>query len=105
MWWTQFDLGTEFLYNSGNNADLLIKWSRIPMIAILILLGALLYYWVKKLKGNKVALLTLTFFSFSPTFIAHGRLVTNDVGAAFGFVLGVMFWLIWLKDPNWKNVT
>lgn len=104
VWWTQFDLGQEFLFNSGNDADRLIHWARVPMIAILVLLGAVLYYWIKKLKGNKVALLTLTFFSFSPTFLAHGRLVTNDVAAALGFVLGVIFWLKWLKKPTLKNV-
>jgi len=104
VWWTQFNLGQEFLYQSGNDAEQLVRWSRTPMIGILVLLGALLYYWIKKLKGNKVALLTLTLFSFSPTFLAHGRLVTNDVAAGFGFVLGIMFWLRWLKKPNWKNV-
>ncbi|MEF8847222.1 MAG: phospholipid carrier-dependent glycosyltransferase [Candidatus Paceibacterota bacterium] len=104
VWWTQFDLGTEFLYRSGNNAEKLVTWSRIPMIGILILLAALLYYWIKKLRDKKVALLVLTLFTFSPTFLAHGRFVTNDVAAALGFVLGIMFWLKWLKKPNWKNV-
>lgn len=103
VWWTQFNLGKEFLYQSGNDADRLILWARIPMIGILLVLGALLYYWVKKLKGNQVALLTLTLFSFSPTFLAHGRLVTNDVMAGLGFLVGIMFWLKWLKKPNWKN--
>ena len=104
VWWTQFNLGEKFLFNSGNNAERLIRWARVPMIGILILFGAVLYYWIKKLKGNKIALLTLTFFSFSPTLLAHGRLVTNDVAAAFGFVFATLFWLKWLKKPNWKNV-
>lgn len=104
IWWGQFQLGREFIYHSGNNPESLVSLARIPMIAILLLLGGLLYYWIKKLKNNGTALLVLALFSFSPAFLAHGRLVTNDVGATFGFVLGIMFWLRWLNKPNWKNI-
>ena len=42
----------------------------------------------------------LTLFAFSPTFLAHGRLVTTDVGAAFGAVIAVYYWLEFLKHPT-----
>jgi len=104
VWWLQFDFGNQFLYNSENDPDKILLWSRLPMILLLILLGLLIFLWTKKSFGNKAALLALFLFSFSPTFLAHGRLVATDVGAAFGVVLATVFWLKFLKEPVKKNI-
>ena len=103
-WWVQFDLGTKFIYGSDNNPKEIIFWSRIPMIAILLLFGLFLFKWVKELAGNVSALAVLALFSFSPAFLSNGVLVTNDVGAAFGAVLTTYFWLKFLHDPKRLNV-
>ncbi len=103
-WWVQFDLGKEFLYDSGNNPKEIIFWSRFAMIALLLLLGWLIFYWTKKTAGNACAIGALLLFSFSPTFLAHGRLVNTDVGAAFGALLAIVFWLKFLQNPSWKKV-
>ena len=100
QWW----FGNEFLYRSGNNADQIIFWARMPMILVLIFLGWFLFKFAKDFFGNKVALLVLTLFTFSPTFIAHGRLVTTDVSAALGVVFATYFWLKFLKNPSKKNI-
>ncbi|MDP2734626.1 MAG: glycosyltransferase family 39 protein, partial [bacterium] len=103
-WWVQFDLGTEFLYQSGNDPQEIIVWSRIPMIFLLLALGWLLFTWTRSLAGNGPALLALFLFSLSPTLLAHGRLVTTDVAAAFGAVLSLLFWVRFLKEPTKKHV-
>ena len=100
QWW----LGSEFLYKIGNDADQVIFWSRLPMILLLIFLGWFLFKWTKELYGNKTALFALTFFSFSPTFIAHGRLVTTDIAAAVGILIATYFWLKFLKESSKKNI-
>lgn len=100
QWW----YGWELLFNSNNNPDQMIFLARIPMILLLIFLGAFLFWWTRKEFGNETALLTLILFSFSPNFLAHGRLVTTDVGATLGFVLGMYFWLKFLRNPSIKNV-
>jgi len=100
QWW----LGNEFLYHSENNADQIIFLARLPMILLLIFLGWFLFFWAKQLGGNKVGLMVLTLFSFSPTFLAHGRVVTTDVGATLGIVLATYFWLKFLKEPTKKNI-
>jgi hypothetical protein len=100
QWW----FGNQFLFKSGNDADKIIFLARIPMILLLILLGFLLFKFAQKFFGNFVALLSLFFFSFSPNFIAHGRLVTTDIGATFGVVLTTYFWLQFLEKQNWKNL-
>jgi len=103
-WWTQFDFGNQLLYHSGNNPGQIMLFSRIGPILILILLAAFLYFWAKKLMGTGPALFLLAIFSFCPNFMAHGRLVTTDVGASFGAVIAAYFWLEFIKNPKWKNV-
>ena len=100
----QWSFGETFLFKSGNPAYKMIFWGRIPMILILILLGFYIFRWAKELFGNKIALLSLFLFSFSPTFLAHGRLVTTDVGAAAGIFIATYYFVRFLKDSSKKNL-
>ena len=100
----QWDFGRALIFDYGNPADKMIFWGRVPMILLLLLLGFLIFKWAKESFGNKTALLALFLFSFSPTLLAHGRLVTTDVGAALGMVMGIYFFLKALKNPSWKNI-
>ncbi len=100
----QWGFGYHFLYHMGNPADKIIFWGRIPMILLLIFCGFFVFKFARDFFDEKVAILALFFFSFSPTFLAHGRLVTTDVGAAFGIVLATYFFLKALKEPTKKNI-
>ena len=101
---SQWDFGRYFLYQTGNPTDKMIFWGRIPMILVLILLGFYIFKWTRELFGNGAALLALFLFSFSPTFLAHGRLVTTDVGAAFGAVFATYYFIKALQVPTKKNI-
>jgi hypothetical protein len=103
-WWVQFDLGREFIYHSGNNPREIIFWSRFAMIILLLTIGCFLFFWAQQIGGNIVAIGTLTLFSFSPTFLAHGQLVNTDIGAVLGTLISIFFWLKFLKMPNWQNI-
>ncbi|MCH7604918.1 glycosyltransferase family 39 protein [Patescibacteria group bacterium] len=92
-------LGPLFLYRSGNDADQILFWSRLPMIAALLVFGLFLFYWTRKLAGIVAAFLVLVLFTFSPNFLAHGRLVTTDVAAAFGIVMSLFWYLKFLSNP------
>ena len=100
----QWDFGFNFLYQSGNPVDKMIFWGRLPAILILILLGFYIFKWTRELFGNKAALLALFLFSFSPTFLAHGRLVTTDVGAAAGVFIASYYFLKALGNPTGRNI-
>ena len=100
----QWDFGNQFLFWSGNPAEEMIFWSRIAMIFVLLLLGLYIFKWARELYGNKVALLALFLFSFSPTLLAHGRLVTTDVGAALGIAVATYYFLKFLKESSKKNI-
>jgi 4-amino-4-deoxy-L-arabinose transferase-like glycosyltransferase len=103
-WWHQFNLGGKFLYESGNNPDQILFFARFPMILLLIVCGFFIFKFTREFFGEKVAILALFLFSFSPTFLAHGRFVTTDVGAAFGVVLATLYFLKALKNPTRKNI-
>jgi 4-amino-4-deoxy-L-arabinose transferase-like glycosyltransferase len=103
-WWHQFNLGGKFLYESQNNADKILFFARFPMILLLIVCGFFIFKFAKEFFGERIAILALFFFSFSPTFLAHGRLVTTDVPAALGVVLATLYFLKALKNPTRKNI-
>ena len=100
QWW----FGNQFIFKSQNNPDQVMFFARIPMIIVMVLFCWFIYFWAKKLVGEKFAILALVFSAFSPTILAHGRLVTTDIGAAFGAILATYFWIYFLKNPTWKNV-
>jgi len=100
----QWTFGRQFLYQSGNDADQIIFWSRLPMLLLMLLLGFYIFKWAKEIYGHKAALLALIFYSFSPTFLAHGRYVTTDVGAAAAFFIATYYLIKWLQKPNKRNI-
>ncbi|MGC9031251.1 MAG: ArnT family glycosyltransferase [Minisyncoccia bacterium] len=99
QWW----FGNQFLFKSGNDADKIIFLGRIPMILLSVLLGILIFKFSKEYFNEYVALLVLFFFSFSPNFIAHGRLVTTDIGVTFGILLYIYSLIKFLNEPNLKR--
>lgn len=100
----QWEFGNYFLFKTGNPAQTMIFWARIPMILILILAGFYIFRWAREIFGNEAGLLALFLFSFSPTFLAHGRLVTTDVGAATGALISTYYFIKFLKDSSRKNL-
>ncbi len=99
----QWDMGRIFLYESGNDADRILRFSRLPIMLLAILFGWMFFKWVNSLYGNKVALLALFFFVFSPTFLAHSKYVTTDLGAAFGFFIGIAAFVNFLQKNTLKS--
>lgn len=100
----QWAFGPELIFNSENNSDKIMNSARTAMLLFLILLGIYIFKWAKERYGGRVALVALFFFALSPTFLAHGRLVTTDVAAAFGFVFSFYYFFKFLKTPNRKNI-
>ncbi len=100
--WT---IGREFFYykNLGNAAIIdSLLWSGRAMIALWsVALGLLVFFWSRRLFGTAGGLLSLTLFAFSPTMLAHGRLVTTDCAVALFFLcsLGTIWWMLHRISP------
>ncbi|MBI5786929.1 MAG: glycosyltransferase family 39 protein, partial [Candidatus Niyogibacteria bacterium] len=100
----QWDMGRIFLYESGNDAGRILFWSRLPMMLLALFFGWLIFTWSRGLYGDKVGLMTLLLFSFSPTFLAHSRYVTTDLGASLGFFAGIIFFIRFLEFQSSKRL-
>lgn len=86
-------VGRHLLYESGNDPWRLMLWARLPVIALTLLFGLVVFAFARELAGTAGALAALALYCFSPDVIAHGSLATLDVPAA-GFVL-MSAWLLW----------
>ena len=100
----QWDMGTAFLYNSGNDATEIIQTARVMPILITILTIILVYFLARRLVGKLWALLPTFLFALDPNVLAHGHYVTTDVGAAFGVILATFFFLKYVDNPTTKHL-
>src|SRR5262245_41371009 len=96
----QWETAFLFLYRSGNDPHRLAALARLGPMALTILLGLVLFLWTRQWRGSGSALLTLFLFAFSPTILAHGRLVTTDVAAAFGVTLAGFAFIHFISTPG-----
>lgn len=101
---SQWDTGTQLLYESGNNADQIVQTARIFPIILTLLTILLIYIWSREILGNWWSLLPAFLFGLSPTILAHGHYVTTDIGAAFGFLLAMYFFNKFLLAPSPKRL-
>ncbi len=107
--WTQelngeWDMGEAFLYQSGNDANAIIQVGRVMPILITILTILLVYFLARRLMGKLWALLPTFLFALDPTVLAQGHYVTTDLGAAFGILLSIFFFLKYIDDPSTKHL-
>lgn len=100
----QWAEGTEFLYKSDNNADLMIFLGRIPVVLLSILLGFFVFRWATELYGKKAGLFALTLYVFDANIIAHSRFITTDLGIAATLFINLYFLWRFFKEPSKKGL-
>ena len=100
----QWLVGAQFLYESGNDADKIIQWSRLGPMLLTLLLIIFIYIWAKELIGRWWALFPTFLFGFSPTVLAHGHYVTTDIGAALGIFIASYYFIKFLLEPNRRHL-
>lgn len=61
-------------------------WARVPMIAATLALGALIFFYSRRLCGPRAAVLAVAIFSVEPTILAHGRVVQTDIPATLAYL-------------------
>lgn len=79
--WT---LSDQFFYAPGHDADALLFAARVPVAIVGAFLGAIVFFWSRRLFGTGGAYVSFVLYVFSPTMLANGALATSDmIGAAF----------------------
>lgn len=92
-----FSYSEAVLWNIGNDGRRMIALARLVTLGLSVLLGLLVFVWARRLYGDTGGLVALTLYAFSPMVLAHGMLVTTDLGHAFGVFL-FLFALFRLTD-------
>lgn len=88
----QWDFGREVLYESGNDAMALLRRGRLPVVALSALGALAVFAWSRRRHGDLAGLASLALYAFSPTVLAHARLVTMDAAVAAGAVWALYLW-------------
>lgn len=101
---SSFQVGFKWLFQSGNDADELLNLGRLGVISAGVALGLLVFFWSRRLFGGWAGLLSLSLYSFCPTMLAHGAMITSDVTAALFFLLSS--WTFWrlLERITWGRL-
>ena len=72
-------MGHEFFYETGEDHFPMLMEARAMTALLSVALGALIFFWSRALFGAAGAFVSLAFFAFSPTVLAHGGYATSDV--------------------------
>lgn len=88
------EMAGRFLYESGNDADKILFYGRLMNLIIGVGLGVFIYRWSAALFGVCGGLISLALFSFSPSMLAHGSLMTPDAASTF-FIVATS-WALWI---------
>lgn len=94
----EYRTGRDFLY--GNDANSILWRARMAAAVLTFCLGLAVFLLANSMWGAGPAFLALTLFVFEPNFLAHGALVTTDIGATLGIFLGVGSFYFYLKKPS-----
>jgi hypothetical protein len=99
----QWEFGRRFLYR-WNDADRLLFWARLPMVALGAGLCAAVFLWTRTRHGLPAAVLAGLLAVLSPDLLAHGRLVTTDVALALFYFLTVVSFDALLRRATWPRL-
>ena len=92
-YYKDFLIAEEFFSLNREKIPVMIWLGKSMVLLLAILLGILLYLWGKKLYGPTGGLISLFFYSFSPSIIAHARLITTDLFVTF-CIFGYAYFLV-----------
>jgi 4-amino-4-deoxy-L-arabinose transferase-like glycosyltransferase len=94
----EYEVGRQFLYD--NDANSLLWRARLAAAILTIALGVTIFLVANSMWGTGPAFLALALFAFEPNFLAHGALVTTDIGVTLGLFLGVASFYRFSKKPS-----
>ena len=94
--------GHDFLYR--NNADLILFRTRMAASTLTVLLALLVFAAAREMMGAGAAFTALTLLVFEPNLLAHGALVTTDMGVTCMIFAAVYFFYRYVKKPGFGRL-
>ena len=90
--------GKEFLYQ--NDAEKILARTRTAAAILTLLAALVLFFGTKEMFGTGAAFIALTLLTFDPNLLAHGALITTDVGLACFMFLSIYMFYRFVKSPS-----
>ncbi len=90
--------GKEFLYQ--NDADKILARTRTVAAIVTLIAAIIVFFGTREMFGTGAALIALTLLAFDPNLLAHGALITTDVGLACFMFLSVFMFYRFVKSPS-----
>ncbi|HZD32447.1 MAG TPA: glycosyltransferase family 39 protein, partial [Candidatus Angelobacter sp.] len=90
--------GKEFVF--GNNADQILFRTRMTASLLTVLLAVLVFLAAQEMFGLAAGFFALTLLVFDPNLLAHGALVTTDVGLSCFLFAAVYAFYRYVKQPS-----
>jgi 4-amino-4-deoxy-L-arabinose transferase-like glycosyltransferase len=90
--------GKEFLYQ--NDADRILARTRTAAAILTLLTALVVFFGTKEMFGTGSAFIALILLTFDPNLLAHGALITTDVGLACFMFLSVYLFYGFVKSPS-----
>ena len=90
--------GKEFLYQ--NDPDKILGRTRTVAAVLSLLTALVVFFGTREMFGTGAAFIALILLTFDPNFLAHGALITTDVGLACFMLLSVYLFYRYVKSPS-----
>ena len=95
---SEFRYGRSFLYHQ--DAERILLFARLSCTTLTLLLAVFIFVAARRMFGPGVALLALTVAVFEPNLLAHGALVTTDMGVTCFFFVAVYLFYRYTQRPS-----
>jgi hypothetical protein len=90
----------DFWDANAGQFEYLSFWARVPMIAVALLLGALIFVFARRYWGARAAVFAVALYTLEPTILAHGRVVQTDIPSALALLVFSFALYEYLKAPG-----
>jgi hypothetical protein len=94
--------GRDFLF--GNDFNRVLFRARMAAAIFSLLLGLIVFTAAREMFSTTAAFIALGLLVFDPNFLAHGALVTTDVGSALTIFATIYAFYRWRQSPSWPRL-
>jgi hypothetical protein len=91
---------TEFIFGGATSVSRVFFLGRLPVMLSTICLATLVARWARDMYGTWGGTIALGLCVFDPNLIAHGRLVTTDMGFTLFLLLAVYLFWRFTRSPS-----
>ncbi|PYV80311.1 MAG: hypothetical protein DMG96_01210 [Acidobacteria bacterium] len=95
-----FCWGKPFLYSNTVSADTILFRGRMAAATLTVLAAVVTFAFAHEMFGAAVGLIALLLFVFEPNLLAHGSLITTDMGMTAFLIATVYAFYRYVKRPS-----